>query len=161
MEPQEQMETRQEPTFEDRIPDIVQADSEQHALRYAQMGADADVLSFMMKIEIPPEFRGEFEQFRPLLTRRLMLANIKREDVKHFKTCFSLIVDYYRIGLPEEARSIIRETLCELMLTSSVNGFQVRQANTRRSEHSIEGMRNREPGQEEKKKRRFGFFRRG
>ena len=115
----------------------------------------AGVLDYMTEVEIPTQYKAEFERFKPVLTRALKLANIRRNDIPHYIDYLDLIILWYRSGLPKTAREYMVRMVSELMLTGSVDGFQSKVLVTSRREQVFEGF----PGaKQEKEKKGFWIF---
>jgi len=148
--------------YEEQIPDVVTEDRAPDMSIRQYADAYTSQLIYLLEFNIPEKYHEEFEKYKPVLSQTLAVANIKREDLTYYATHFSLIIDYYRINQPKEARKLMVEMIVKLSLTRSVNGFERRMQQTSRREHSLEGFR-RGGGQgqenEEKKKRKFGFWR--
>lgn len=115
----------------------------------------AAVLDFLLKFEIPPKYKDEFDRFKPVLTQALALANIRRDDIPHYMDYLDLIIGWYKADLPNVAREYMVRMVSELMLTRSVDGLTSKLVVTSRREQVLEGFPN-EPKEREGK--RFKIF---
>lgn len=113
----------------------------------------AAVMDYLLNLDIPERYKEEFDNYKPMLTRSLALANIKRADIGRYLEYFDVIALWYKHGQPHMARKRMARMVTELTLTRSVDGFErIAQVTTR-----AETKQTTIPG-EEKVKRGWWIF---
>lgn len=113
----------------------------------------AAVMDYLLNLDIPDKYKDEFDNYKPMLTRSLALANIKRTDIGRYLDYFDVIALWYKHGQPHMARKRMARMVTELTLTRSVDGFERIAQVTTRSEMKQTMI----PG-EEKVKRGWWIF---
>jgi len=80
-------------------------------------------IQYLLKPDIPEKYYQEFSKFLLAIDKLTALGNIRREDILRFKLLFSMVIRWYKLGLPQIARQLLAEFLFEMQLSRSVEGF--------------------------------------